>query len=724
MQYTPNPNFNGSDSFTYKGSDGSSSSTPVVVAIMVTPDAYTEVTNTCDSGTGSLRAASELANTTAFTDTIIFDLLNPPLCATTAIAVGSPLPAIVYPVVIDGTLNNDGSRRPEKTIVLDGGGGTFSGLVLLARAGGSTVRDLTIQHFGGSGILIGSDGASNDNLIQGNTIAFNGGGNVTITLPGSSNLIPLNDGITLIQGVNNILLGNDIHANAGLPVDLGGDGPSPNDADDLDVGANYVQNYPVLFRAVPTGAGQVIVEGWLDSVPSQPFRVQLFAGAGCDAGSQQVLPIANSADSLVTNELGEVYFQIAVARDLPLDVALRATATDAYGNTSEFSECILTSVGNDSWPRALYLSPGETAQPPIVQRSINGVSGRQQWTATQYLDVPGQSRWYRFPIMPDSDVAVALTGLPANYDLTLYKDVEAVYNELVAPQDANDLRQLSAEFAPAAFSPAAFSPAAFSPAAFSPAAFSPAAFSPAAFSPAAFSPAAFSPAAFSPAAFSADAYSPAAFSPAAFSPAAFSPAAFSPAAFSPAAFSPAAFSNAQVRSLIGVSAFEGTANEGLRLNTWQNRGSFYVRVRGRSGESSLASPFTLTVSTTPSGCDPAAFDALSPPSLLGEAGDYHTIILTDFGRMQGATGAIAQSLAQLAARPEVKGVVVDVSGDARVAAANSLADTDAYRRCPYAKNVVAQAAKGIVDRYRAAQSGAGLCRDRGRRRRYSLLPLP
>ena len=309
----------------------------------------------------------------------------------------------------------------------------------------------------------------------------------------------------------------------------------------------------------------------------------------------------------------------------------------------------------------------------------------------QRITQPGESRWYKFTVQPESRLIIALTDLPANYDLTVYKDIAEVYQSLVTLTDTNDLEELDAEFAPAAFSPAAFSPAAFSPAAFSPAAFSPAAFSPAAFSPAAFSPAAFSPAAFSPAAFS-----PAAFSPAAFSPDAFSPAAFSPAAFSPAAFSPAAFSNAQIRSLIGLSAFDGPTSEGIILNTWQNSGDFYIRVRGSGEAYDATHPFSLNLVMQSNVCH-GVTDALPATSLTATAGDYKTVILADFGRMTGATQTLQSELATLAARAEVAGVVVDVGQDERVAAAN--AQADAHPTCPYAKNLVAEAVKAVLDRY-------------------------
>ena len=48
-------------------------------------------------------------------------------------------------------------------------------------------------------------------------------------------------------------------------------------------------------------------------------------------------------------------------------------------------------------------------------------------------------------------------------------------------------------------------------------------------------------------------------------------------------------------------------------------------------------------------------------------------------------------------------MVVNVSGDAKVAAA--IAQADANVGCPTAKNYLAQSIKDIVDRYRAVASG-------------------
>ena len=83
----------------------------------------------------------------------------------------------------------------------------------------------------GSGVHIneGSVGGPDDNTVEDNTIAFNGGDGVTITGNGST---------------GNTILENSIHSNDGHGVDLGDDGVTANDANDSDSGPNHLQNYP------------------------------------------------------------------------------------------------------------------------------------------------------------------------------------------------------------------------------------------------------------------------------------------------------------------------------------------------------------------------------------------------------------------------------------------------------------------------------------------------
>lgn len=377
----------------------------------------------------------------------------------------------------------------------------------------------------------------------------------------------------------------------------------------------------------------------------------------CDPGESALGYNGNTANSSAPNG-GEITFfalecaSLSFAGQPPVDPAL-----------------------NTTWPTATLISDSTPA--------------------SNLISTPGQARWYKFAVQPDSTVQVDLTGLDANYDLTVFKDIEQSFRFLTSTED---LALLGAEFAADAYSPSAFSPSAFSPSAFSPSAFSPSAFSPSAFSPSAFSPSAFSPSAFSPSAFSPSAFSPSAFSPSAFSPAVSLPSAFSSTSDAPRGLTEEqyadAFASAQTRSLLAVSAREGTATESVRTATWANTGFFYVRVIGRNGATSTT-PFQVSLTTTGGSCGVPLDTFPGSPSLIGEPGAARTVLLTDSARLPGVNLAQLQSFAD---RPEINGVVVDAADVPLVRDLNGQADD--LVGCGYAKNLVAQSLRDIVNSYR------------------------
>jgi len=338
---------------------------------------------------------------------------------------------------------------------------------------------------------------------------------------------------------------------------------------------------------------------------------------------------------------------------------------------------------NHSWPRAFRLDTLSTPNTPVA--------------ISEHLFKLDQSAWFKYKVQPGGKVVLTLTGLPANYDLTLYKDIATAFNALNSPKD---LTKLQAEFAPDSFSPDSFSPDSFSPDSFSPDSFSPDSFSPDSFSPDSFSPDSFSPDSFSP-----DSFSPDSFSPDSFSPDKPTPDSFSPDSFSGGeTVSPAAFASAQTRSLLAVSAHNGTASEGIRKFIWDNTGDFYVRVRGRNGAFSLAAPFRLEVTQLAGVCG-SVQPIVGPATLQVPAGGFHSIFLTDSSRLAGSAADKAALLgptgllATLAAQPEIAGVVVDVGLDTQVAAARLQADN--FPQCPVAKNFVADRIKTLIDAARA-----------------------
>jgi hypothetical protein len=191
------------------------------------PSIFT-VTNTNDSGAGSLRQAILDANAHQGTNTIAFNIGGG---GVQTIQPVSALPTITNPVLIDGTTQPGFAGSP--LIVLNGSlaGAGVSGLTI--RAGYSTVEALVINGFAADGIdlQIGGSNNINGNWIgtdaTGSRAVANGGNGLSIASSnnliggagaGAGNVISgnLNDGI-YIQGpstTGSTVQGNDIGTDA------------------------------------------------------------------------------------------------------------------------------------------------------------------------------------------------------------------------------------------------------------------------------------------------------------------------------------------------------------------------------------------------------------------------------------------------------------------------------------------------------------------------------
>jgi hypothetical protein len=206
---------------------------------------------------------------------------------------------------------------------------------------------------GGSGILLVD---ANNTDIVGNTIGIaslgnilygigiSGGSNNTIgaaSNPALTNTIAYNQsggvGITG-NSLNNTIIGNAIYANAGasnaaLGIDLNLNGVTPNDAGDADAGTNKLQNFPVISNAINS-----TITASIDSAPANstyPIRVEFFANSACDPSGYGEGETSLGITSV--SAPGSFTFNYTPRSGKSF---ITATATDADGNTSEFSQCV------------------------------------------------------------------------------------------------------------------------------------------------------------------------------------------------------------------------------------------------------------------------------------------------------------------------------------------------------------------------------------------------
>ena len=216
--------------------------------------------------------------------------------------------------------------------------------------------------------LIGGTGAG-----EGNVIAFNGSHGVSAQ-KGSS---------------RNGILGNSIHSNAGRGIDLGNDGVTPNDALDVDTGAqtaNEFQNYPVLGVVTPNGAN-IDITGSFNSLPNTQFRLEFFSntvvdGSGFGEG-QKYLGFTN----VTTNGSGDVAnFTFTIPTASLVGTQITATATDPLNNTSEFAKTKNSNAGLLQFSSSTY-NVGESGGTATI--TVNRINGTNGAVSVQYATSDG-----------------------------------------------------------------------------------------------------------------------------------------------------------------------------------------------------------------------------------------------------------------------------------------------------------------------------------------------
>ena len=157
------------------------------------------VTNSNNSGSGSLRQAIIDANSTTVADVITFSVGS----GAQSINLQSALSPIIYPVTIDGTTQTGYSGSPLIEIKGVNAGLNSRGLYITGDAAGSIVRGLVINGFGAQGIFIDTSNVT----IRSNYVGTNIAG--TQSIPNKGDGVAIFSGTSLASANNNTIGGTD-----------------------------------------------------------------------------------------------------------------------------------------------------------------------------------------------------------------------------------------------------------------------------------------------------------------------------------------------------------------------------------------------------------------------------------------------------------------------------------------------------------------------------------
>ena len=235
-------------------------------------------------------------------------------------------------IVRDNVISANGTDGVDITSTVVGALGASSTITFTGNKVGVAADGVTARGNGGAGIkntnvpgliTIGGTGAGQGNIIAHNT----GPGYFATSLP-----------------IITTLIGNSIHSNGGLGIDLGIDGVTANDAGDGDTGPNNLLNFPVL-RGFALSGGNLLYVADLDA-PANPdgYRIEFFKNSSSDAsghGEGEIylgfVETGNHPGGSQTYSGNFAPLAPVAVNDLISTTATRMTGPNSYAETSEFS---------------------------------------------------------------------------------------------------------------------------------------------------------------------------------------------------------------------------------------------------------------------------------------------------------------------------------------------------------------------------------------------------
>lgn len=247
------------------------------------------------------------------------------------------------------------------------------------------------------GNLFGLDPTGSQARGSGGTgVAVAGGASATIGGTSRNCIDNLGIGVLVTESGRATVLANRF-AGTGMPIDLGADGVTPNDPGDGDSGPNNLLNFPVLSSATRRHDGLAII-GAFDRPGAGTYTFHVYSSRSCAAaghgpGARLLGSFTRSFTTVTPNLIATTLGGFETPF---LGHVITMTATDAAGNTSEFSPC--EPVAED--PAALLVTSTATTGAGTLRSAI------EQANATPGADI------IAFAIPGAGPHAIATSGFP------------------------------------------------------------------------------------------------------------------------------------------------------------------------------------------------------------------------------------------------------------------------------------------------------------------------
>ena len=319
-----------------------------------------------------------------------------------------------------GTNANGDDLGNRQAIVVEGSNNTIGG----SSSGAGNV--MAYSQFTGLSLRFGADG----NTVQGNYIGTNahgadlGNGTLGIEIyrssdnvvgygygttdltTGGANVVASNadEGIHVVGSAStgNALRGNSIYGNGEIGIDLNNDGVTANDFGDTDTGENNLQNFPEIDQSQSQfneSTGNVEVRYKVDANPGDAtydVKVDFYVIDSASSGEGKTYVGTDTYPQVNAGAFRSVAFAPPTGVTVTRSDQIVATATDANGNTSEFTatptqlpvelvEFKATQSG-DGAVRLTWATAGETNNAGF---DIEHKAGEQSFSKLGFVDGAG-----------------------------------------------------------------------------------------------------------------------------------------------------------------------------------------------------------------------------------------------------------------------------------------------------------------------------------------------